>query len=536
MKLNNRALAVFATVAMGSSLLAACSDAGETKSATGDAGANATSAGIVSYNGCEPRNPFLPGLANETCVVGVMNYVNARLVGYDVDGKMYNELAESVESTDNKTWTIKVKAGQKFSDGTPINADSFINAWNYIVRENQTQAFFFENVAGYEPGKDLAGLKKVDDQTFTVELNQAESDFPLRLGFVVYAPLPEVAFKDMKAFGEKPVSSGPYVVKEWVHQRSVTMDVNPNYDGPRKAKNGGLEYRMYTSPDTAYNDLLGGNLDVISTVPDSALSTVKTDLEGRDISRSMAGVLAIGIDMTTPHFQGEEGKLRRAAISMAINREEVIKNIFDGTKQPAEDFTSPAVDGWKSGLPGSEVLKFNPEKAKELWAKAEAISKFEGPFKVAYNSDGGNQGWVDAICNQVKNNLGVAAEGESFPDYKSLAGAIHDLTLKGAFRANWTADYPSQYNFLGPVYASNADSNRFNYKNEKFDALLKQGLGENDPKAAQAKYAEAQQILLDELPAIPLWYRAITAGYSSKVSNVKFTGDGFPVLSQVQKP
>ncbi|OKL46886.1 hypothetical protein BSR28_05525 [Boudabousia liubingyangii] len=535
MKLRNRPLALLATMAMGTSLLAACSSS-DKNSAENGVDANGKTSGVVSYNGCEPRHPFLPGLANEGCGNGAMHFFSGRLVGYDVDGKLYNELAESITSEDNKTWTVKLKEDLKFSDDTPINSDSFINAWNYVVREQQTQAFFFENIAGYELGKDLSGLKKVDERTFTVELSQPESDFPLRLGYVTYAPLPEAAFKDIKAYGEKPVASGPYMVKEWVHQRNVTMVPNPKYKGPREPMNGGLEYRMYTSLDSAYNDLIAGNLDVLSAIPESALPTFKSDLDGRGVTRPMAGVLSIGIDMTTPHFQGEEGKLRRAAISMSINREEVIKNIFDGTKQPAEDFTSPAIDGWKSGIPGSEVLKFNPEKAKELWAKAEAISKFEGPFKVAYNADGDNRGWVDAICNQVKNNLGVPAEGESFPDYKSLAGAIHDLSLKGAFRANWTADYPSLYNFLGPVYSSNADSNRFNFKSQEFDALLKQGLSENDPKAAAEKYAKAQEILLADLPAIPLWYRSINAGYSDKVKNVEFTADSNPVLHKVLKP
>ncbi|OKL46885.1 hypothetical protein BSR29_05880 [Boudabousia liubingyangii] len=534
MNLNNRAVIIGATLVLGSSLLAGCSSSKQASNAEvaapGDAGK------VVSFDGCEPQTKFLPGLVNETCGVNVMEMFAGRLMAYDKEGKAFNELAESITTDDNQHWTIKVKPGKKFSDGTPINADSFVNAWNLVVREQQEQAFFFEDIAGYELGKDLAGLKKVDDLTFTVELAQPESDWTQRLGYIAYSPLPEVAFKDLEAFGEKPVSSGPYVLTEWEHRKSIKLKVNDQYDGPRKAKNGGLEDKMYTSPETAYNDLLAGNLDVLSNIPDSALKTFKDDLNGRGISKSLAGVVSIGIPMNAPHFQGEEGRLRRAAISMAIDRPEVIKAIFNNTKQPAEDFTSPAVDGWKSGLKGSEVLQFNPEKAKELWAQAEAISKFEGPFKFAYNTAGGHQAWVDAVCNQIKNNLGIPAEGDAYPDFKSVQEKIANGEMKTAFRANWTADYPSQYNFLGPVYASKAESNRVGYANEKFDQLLKEGLVAKDAAGSAAKYAEAQELLLADLPAIPLWYGSINAGYSDQVQNVTYGWDDVPKLYDVVKP
>ncbi|OKL48006.1 hypothetical protein BSR29_05885 [Boudabousia liubingyangii] len=543
----NRFGTLVITPLLGVGLLSACSvtqsaqqevavPAGSQEVATSDsAGSAGQSVDPVTFSGCEPQTKLLPGLVDETCGVNVLSLTTSRLLAYDNDGKTYNELADSISTEDNQNWTVKIKSGQTFSDGSPINADSFINAWNLVVREKQVQAFFFENMQGYEPGKDLPGLKKVDDLTFTVALSQPESDWPQRLGYVTYAPLPEVAFKDLDAFGEQPVSSGPYTLTKWQHRESVSFAVNPKYVGPRKAENGGLESRMYTTPDAAYNDLLAGNLDVLTNIPDSALKSFKEDLDGRGVTKSIAGVLSVGISMDAPNFTGEEGRLRRAAISMAINRPEIIDTIFEGTKQPAEDFTSPAVDGWRSGVPGSEVLKFNPEKAKELWAQAEKINKFQGPFKIAYNTAGGNQAWVDAVCNQLKNNLGIQAEGDAYPDFKSVRDKISKGEMKTAYRANWTADYPSQYNFLGPLYGSQSDSNDAKYKNPQFDALLKSALGSKDPKEAAEKYAKAQEELLRDLPAIPLWYGSISGGYSDRVENVNFGWDDVPPLFAVKK-
>ncbi|MDK6230861.1 hypothetical protein, partial [Streptococcus agalactiae] len=78
------------------------------------------------------------------------------------------------------------------------------------------------------------------------------------------------------------------------------------------------------------------------------------------------------------------------------------------------------VDGYNENLPGNDVLKFDAKAAKDLWQKADAIKKYDGTFELAYNSDGGHQAWVDAVCNQLKNNLGINAQGKAYPDFKSM--------------------------------------------------------------------------------------------------------------------
>ena len=153
-----------------------------------------------------------------------------------------------------------------------------------------------------------------------------------------------------------------------------------------------------------------------------------------------------------PHFSGEEGNLRRQALSMAIDRKQITDVVFQGTRTPASDFTSPVIDGWSDKIPGSEVLKYDPDEAKELWAQADAISPWDGTFKIAYNADGGHQAWVDAVINSIKNTLGIDAEGNPYPTFGEFRTDITKQTIQTAFRTGWQADYPSLFNFLGPLY------------------------------------------------------------------------------------
>lgn len=413
------------------------------------------------------------------------------------------------------------------------------------MKEGHLSIHFFEPIKGFPEGDakvdSLEGLKVVDDTTFTVELKQPEADFPLRLGYSAFFPLPEAGIGDadaVKKFGEQPVGNGPYMLDgdgAWKHNESIKLVPNPEYDGPRKAKNGGVEIKFYAQQDAAYNDLLSGVLDVDDALPDSAFATYKDELGDRGINQPSAIFQSFTVPSRLPHFDGEEGNLRRQALSYAINREEITEKIFGGTRTPAKDFTSPVIDGYDENVAGNEVLKYDPEKAKELWAKADAISPWEGQFKLAYNSDGGHQAWVDAVCNSIKNVLGIDAVGAPYADFKSLRQEVTDRTIQTAFRTGWQADYPGLYNFLGPIYATGAGSNDGDYSSPDFDKLLSRAAASTDPTESNKLLQEAQGILFKDLPAIPLWYANVVGGYADGVKNVQFGWNSVPIYYEITK-
>jgi oligopeptide transport system substrate-binding protein len=538
LKIKRFGVAAMALAAAGALTLSGCTSGGASPSASaGD------STAVITTNGSEPQNPLVPTNTNETGGGKILDAIFAGLVYYDADGKPVNDMAESIDTDDAQNYTIKIKADQKFTNGEPVTANSFVDAWNYgaLLSNEQLSSYFFESIEGfsYDEDSELTGLKVVDDTTFTVKLKQPESDFPLRLGYSAFFPLPESAFDDIAAFGENPVGNGPYMLDgegAWKHNEKIDLVVNPDYDGPRKAANGGLDIIFYATQDAAYADLQGGNLDVIDVIPDSALGTYEDEFGDRSVNQAAAIFQSFTIPNRLAHFgNDEEGMLRRAAISQAINREEITDVIFSGTRTPAHDFTSPVIDGYSEDIPGSEVLNFDADKAKDLWAQADAISPWSGTFQIGYNADGGHQAWVDAVANQLKNNLGIDASGAPYPTFAEFRTAVTDRTIQTAFRTGWQADYPALSNFLGPIYVTGAGSNDGDYSSADFDNLIKEGLAQTDIDAANEKFQQAQEILFKDLPAIPLWYSTVNGAWSQQVENVKFGWNSVPLYNEITK-
>ena len=521
-------------------VLSGCSTGG------GDTGGGGSSDAIITANGSEPQNPLIPANTNETGGGKIIDSIFAGLVYYTAEGAPENDVAESIEGNDDKTvYTIKLKDGQKFTNGEDVTASSFVDAWDWnALASNATlNSYFFEDIEGFSYDEDVSlkesgGLVVVDDSTFEIHLKSSLADYPLRLGYSAYYPLPTAFFDDQEAFGENPIGNGPYMLDgegAWQHNEKIDLVKNPDYDGGRKAQNGGLSIVFYTTQEAAYADLLGGNLDVLDQIPPSALTTYKDELGDRYIDQAAAIFQSFTIPARLPHFSGEEGELRRAAISMAINRDEITDVIFDGTRTPAHDFTSPVIDGYSEDVPGSDVLLFNEDEAKAKWAEADAISPWDGSFQIAYNADGGHQEWVDAVTNSIKNVLGIDASGAPYPTFAEVRTAITDRSIQTAFRTGWQADYPGLFNFLGPIYGTNAGSNDGDYSNPDFDALLKQGSSASDTDEANKYFQQAQEILFKDLPAIPLWYSSVQGGYSEAVDNVAIDWHSVPLYYQITK-
>ena len=524
--------------AAGALVLSGCSANG------GDSGGDASAkGGVVSVNSGEPQRPLIPSDTAEVNGGKIIDLVFSGLASYDAEGKTQLEMAESIESDDNKLWTIKIKKDMKFSDGTPVNADSFINAWSFGANKanNHLGSYFFSEIVGFsftEPVEKLEGLKKVDDLTFTVELVEPAADFGTRLGYSAYVPLPEVAYEDIEAFGKLPVGNGPYKLESAINPQSgVKLVPNEEYTGEKKVANAGIDFKFYADTKAAYADLLSGNLDILDAIPSSAFENYEADLGDRAVNQPVAVFQSFLIPSSLEGFSGEEGALRRAAISRAIDRDQITDKIFKGTRSPAKDFTSPVIEGFTADIPGNEVLTFDKDEAKKLWEQANAMNPWpaDRELKISYNADGDHQAWVDAVANSIKNNLDIKALGNPVPTFESFREQITNRTIGTAFRTGWQADYPGLFNFLGPIYGTGAGSNDGDYSNPEFDKLIQQGNAAPSAEEANEYYVKAQEILFKDLPAIPLWNSNVTGGYGDKVDNVVFGWNSVPLLNEVTK-
>ena len=542
--MKNKALAFAAAACSLAMLLGGC----------GSSAKNAQTNGgevIITVSNSEPQNELVPGNINENAGARPAMLVNSTLVTFDEKGNPVNEDAESITpNADATQYTVKVKKGKKFSDGTPITAESFVKAWSFVANAKNAQkcASFFQTIKGYadlqkdgtKGDEQLSGLKVVDENTFTVDLEQPDSVFPIKVGYLAFAPLPESFYKDPKAYGEKPVSSGPYLFKSWDHNKQIEVVKNPDYDGPRKAQNDGVTFKVYTDGNAAYRDVQAGNLDMTDNIPDTQTKTFQKDTTVKAYNRPGSVIQQFTIPSSLPHFdvKTEEGKLRRQAISMAIDRKVIINKILNGTASPANEFTSPLTPGYKADLKGHENVEFNAKKAKELWAKADKISKYDGSLTFSYNADGNAKSVFDAVVNSLKNNLGIKAETTPIPTFQEFRNACAKRQIKGAWRAGWMPDYPSAENYLTQEFASVAadgnGSNEGDYKNPKFDDLLKKAASAK-PEEAIKLYQQANEILLEDLPSVPLFYSNAKAVMVPTLKGFTMDWQNMPLYYQLHK-
>ncbi|MCM3555198.1 ABC transporter substrate-binding protein [Janibacter melonis] len=517
----------------------ACGGGSSSSDDAGTSGATGQTGGEFVIGGCNPENPLVAGNTSETCGGDVLNILTSKLVKYSTeDAKPENDIAESIETEDGQNFTIKLKEGYKFHDGTDVLAKNFVDAWNYTAAgaNGQSGSYFMEPIEGYKDvsGKDskkteMTGLKVVDDLTFTVKTTEPNASFPLRLGYSAYAPQPDAFFDDPKAFGEKPIAAGPYKLDSWEKNKSIVLSKFDDYSGDFAGKADKITFQIFQDPDTEYTALQAGEIDAIKQVPSSALvdDVYKTDFPDRNSSTDSMVLQYLGMTPgTDPRL--EDVNVRRA-LSMAIDRQEISDAIFGGTRTPATGWVPPILDGATADACG-EYCTFDAEKAKELLDEA---GGFEGELTISYNGDGPHKEWLEATCNQLKNNLGIDCTAKPAVDFATFLKDLEERKTKGLWRLGWQADYPSVENYLTPIYSVGADSNYGDYDNPDFQAKIKEGDSADDVEQANTLYGEAEKLLAEDMPSIPMFYVQTQVAWSEKISDVKVTPFGYIDLTQV---
>ena len=515
----------------------------------GSSGSTGNQAGTsITIRGCTPQNPLIATNTTEVCGGNPLDAFTAKLVHYNADTAAPElDIAESIETTDNVNFTVKMKKGYKFSDGTEVKAKNFVDAWNWAAYEpnGQLNSYFFEAVDGFgdmacgtkpDPkdaakqvadcdgkppaAKTLKGLKVVDDHTFTIKTASPTSNLKVRLGYSAFAPQPDAFFADTSegkaTFAKQPIGAGPYKVVT-NSDTEIVLEKFADYSGSNKGSVDKVTFRIYNDTNAAYNDVVASNLDLTDVIPSDQLTNDqwKTDLANR-FGEQETGI--IQVLSLSPKDENMKNIKMRQALSMAIDRDLVTKQIFAGARVPASGWVSPVVDGYKAGV--CPDCTFDKDKAKQVYTEA---GGYKGTLQIWVNGDGGHKPWADAVCNQWKNNLGLQCQTEVTPDFATLRKGIKAREYKGAYRGGWQMDYPSIENFLTPIYLTGASSNDTDYSSAAFDGKLKEAAAATDEAKANALYQEAEAILAKDMPTIPLWYQNSQYGWSNKIKSVKMT-------------
>jgi oligopeptide transport system substrate-binding protein len=519
-------------------LLAAACGGGDSGNDSTDAGAK--SGGTVTVRGCNPQNTLIPSNTTETCGGNVLDAIMAKLVHYNPENAApENDIADKIETSDNQNFTVTLKKGYKFHDGTEVKAKNFVDAWNYAAYgpNAQSSGYFMEPIEGFadtqcadekcstKPKADkLTGLAVKDDYTFTIKTSEKVSNMPVRLGYSAFSPLPDSFFTDPKAFGEKPIGAGPFKFDSWTKNTEIKLSKFADYSGKFGGKLDAITFKIYQDDGAAYNDVIANQLDVTDSIPSSAMidDKYKTDLPDRNAQRAVGVIQTVTFAPVKVDPNYADPKIRQA-ISMAIDRATIIKQIFNNTRQPATGWVSPVVDGYKANQCG-EWCTYDKAKAK---AKLDEAGGFKGgKMTLSYNADADHKPWTEATCNSIKGALGVDCVATPVVDFATFRSQIADKKMKGMFRTGWQMDYPSIENFLAPIYKTGASSNDGDYSNPEFDKLLNEAAAESDAAAANAKYQQAEALLANDMPSIPMWYSTATFGWSDKVTGVKITAFG----------
>ena len=494
--------------------------------ACGGGGGDDQAAQTVTLDWGEPENPLIPGNTTEQNGGDVIDALFAGLVRYNVDtARPELETARAIDTTDNQTFTIRLEPGWTFHDGTPVTAQNYVDAWNWTAYgPNAAQAqSFMEKIQGYDQvsseqptAQAMSGLRVVDPQTFTVTLTQPFTIFPTTLGYSAYYPLPQAFFQNQQAWEDRPIGNGEYRFDSRTPNQNLTLVRNDQYAGDIKPSVPRLEYRVYSELQTAYDDLISGNLDHIRAVPSSALSGGQWRQDLGDRAHLKEGLSTT--TLTFPLYDQRFADPRlRMAFSMAIDRRVIVDQLFNGVYNPMDGLATSAAEGFLPDQCG-EACTFNPERARQLLAQA---GGFPGPLTLTANSDGGHDVWMQAVTNQLRQNLGIDARYTPVPSFSEQRRLANAQGFTGLFRTGWIGDYPNIETFLTQLYRTDASTNDYVYSNPAVDAALSQADQAPDIAAADQGYAAAERLVLNDMPNIPLWSRPVIYGNSARVAEAE---------------
>jgi len=537
MRVGTRTRAAVAVAAMAV-LLSACGGGGSDSDNGGGGSSDGAAGGSFSVYIGEPENPLVPGNTSETEGSQIVSSLWTGLVNYsEEDGSVqYTGVADSIESEDNTTWTVTLKDGWTFHDGTPVTASSFVDAWNYTAYSPNAQggSYFFANVAGYEDlqaptdeegnptgdpaATEMSGLSVVDDQTFTVTLTAPFAQYPVTVGYNAFYPLPESFFADPEAFGTMPIGNGPFMAEdEFVAGQGITLAKYDDYAGENAANADAVEYRIYADMNTAYTDVQGGSLDIVDTIPPDAIATAQDEFGDRYFETPSSSFTYMGFPTYDPRYAD---KRVRQAFSMAIDRQAISDAIFNGTREPATDAIAPVVDGYRADA--CDYCTLDVDRANQLLDEA-GFDRTQ-PVDLWFNSGAGHDAWVQAVGNQLRENLGVEYTLQGNLDFSEYLPLGDEKGFTGPFRLGWSMDYPSPQNYLEPLYSTQAQppagSNSAFYSNPEFDALVAQGNQAGSNEEAIELYQQADDVLLEDMPIIPMFFGLQQSVHSENVSDV----------------
>lgn len=430
-------------------------------------------------------------------------------------------------SDDGLTHTLTLREGVKFHDGTDFNADAVVFNFERWMGGDKEQFYYYNS----QFGDKIDSVTAVDEYTVEFKLNTPIAPFYKNLAMSPFGIASPAAIEEYgDNFFKNPVGTGPFKFKEWRENDRITIVKNEDYWQEGLPKLDEVIFRAIPDNSARLNALIAGEVDLIDGVNFSDKATIDGNPDLQIFERPSLNIGYLGLTSTREPL---DNKLVRQALNYAVNKQEIINAFYAGAAEPAINPMPPVVAGYN---PDVEDYEYDPEKAKELLAEAGYPDGFEMelwamPVPRPYMPEGEK---VAQALQSMFEAVGVKAKIVTYE-----WGTYLDKAMKGeadTFLLGWTGDNGDADNFLYVLLDEDSiGSNNYSYyKNDEVHELLLKAQASADQAEREELYKQAQVIIKDDAPWIPLVHSTPLLAGGSNVSNFLAHPTGSDLLSSVE--
>ena len=457
----------------------------------------------------------------------IVGAIFSGLVKLDTDLRVVSDIAETWEVSPNGTvFTFKLRDNAKFHGGRPVTAQDFKYSWERALNpttESPVAYTYLGDIVGADAvveGKvaGLEGVEALDTHTLQVTIKAPFPYFLAKLTYPTSFVVDQANVKSGDSWTDAPNGTGAFKLKAWEKDRLLVLERNDDWYAGAPALAHSV-YRIFAGrPMQMYEN---GEIDLV------ALSVYNID-RAQDPANTFHSHLRggtslctsyLGFNITQPPF--DDPKVRQA-LALALEIEKEIEVTLKGLDQRAAGFLPPGMLGHSEAL---APPPFDPDAARRLLRESSYGGAENLPPIKSYSSD-------DAIHWAWREHLGLEVEAVSIFEFSDWLERLDNMEF-GVFTAGWCADYPDPQNFLDVLFHSDSDENRFGYSNEEVDALLGQAAIEPDTDRRVSLYQQAEQLILDDWVAVPLWHSRGFLLVQPYVKGFDLTPIGVPQLQNI---
>ncbi|MBB6099292.1 peptide/nickel transport system substrate-binding protein [Deinobacterium chartae] len=415
---------------------------------------------------------------------------------------------------DATVWTFKLRRNVKFHDGTPFNADAVIfnvNRWwdpkdpTGYRDQGRNWEIWGQLMGGYKGEKSsiLKSVTKVDDYTVRFTLNSGFTVFPDVIGAGYFGIASPTAVKKAGARygtpGVAAVGTGPFIFESWKTGDRINLKPNKSYWGT-KSKLDQVVFRFIKEPSARLNELRAGTIDFTSELNPDDLKTVRSDKNLVAVKKPSFNVGFLSLNVSNKYLK--DVKVRQA-ISMAINKKEIVEAFWGELGQSNASFLPPVMN-WANSKKVPADYKYDPAAAKKLLAEAGYPNGFEldlwyMPVSRPYFPT--PKPIAEAIAAELS-SIGIKANLKT----KDWAQYLEDRNKAPGFdmyMIGWNGDYGDPDNFYSAYYGPNA-SDDSNYQPKELNDLLAKARAAVGKSAKAPLYAQIHEITYNAAVRIPV--------------------------------